>query len=159
MSFNLKKLIVFVFTVNLFCLVCLAQDKSNKLTELFAEVREDERLVAECEQKAHEYQIAKFGRVLPKISGHCWDGCPTRIFLPFYPNEAKRLGISGQAKVETIVDEAGEVVYARAIAGQSFFRRAAEQAAYRSSYAPKKTCSDKAIKFRWMITYNFVLNP
>lgn len=159
MSFNVKKLIVFVFIVHLFCLVCFAQKESDKLTELFAEVIEDEKLIDECEQKSREYQIAKFGRALPKISGHCWDGCPTRVVLPFYPSEAKRLGISGQVKVETIVDEAGKVVYARTVTGKAFLRQAAEQAAYRSSYASKKTCDDKAIKFRWTITYNFVLNP
>ena len=158
MSHNLKKLITFVFIANLFCLKCFAQVESKKLTELFAEIREDAKLVAECEQKAREYQLAQFGRVLPKISGHCWDGCPTRIVLPYYPREAKQLRISGQVKVETIVDESGDVIYARTVKGLPFLSQAAEQAARVSSYQPKKTCDDKLIKFRWTITYNFVLN-
>ena len=148
----------FVFIAYLFCLNCVAQSRINKSTELFAEVREDEKLVAECERKAREYQITKFGRILPKISGHCWDGCPTRIVLPFYPREAKRLGISGQVKVETIVDESGNVVYARVVKALPFLSQAAERAAYRSNYTAKKTCGDKPIKFRWVITYNFILN-
>lgn len=158
MSQNLKKLVVFLFIAYLLCLNCFAQVKDKKLAELFAEVREDENLVVECERETREYQLAQFGRVLPKISGHCWDGCPTSIVLPYYPKEARRYGISGQVKVETIVDENGNVIYARTVKGQPFLSQAAERAAYRSSYQPKKTCGDKPIKFRWKITYNFVLN-
>ena len=141
-----------------FCVNCVAQIKGDRLRTLLAEVREDEKLVAWCEQKERAYQIAKFGRGLPKISGHCWDGCPTSLVLPYYPREARRLGISGQVKVETIVGENGKVVYARAIKGLPLLSQAAERAANHSSYTPQKTCGDKSIKFRWMITYNFVLN-
>ncbi|HEY3038742.1 MAG TPA: energy transducer TonB [Pyrinomonadaceae bacterium] len=140
------------------CLNCAGQIKGDKLRSLLAEVREDKKLVAACEQKAREYQIAKFGRALPKLSGHCWDGCPTSIVLPYYPREARRLGISGQVKVETIVGENGKVVYARVIKGLPFLSQAAERAASHSSYTPQKTCGDKSIKFRWTITYNFYFN-
>jgi TonB family protein len=95
---------------------------------------------------------------MPKVSGHCWHGCATNIVLPYYSPEAKRLRISGQVKVETIVDESGKVIFAQTVKGQPFLSQAAEQAAYRSSYTPKKTCGDKPIKFRWTITYNFILN-
>jgi TonB family protein len=155
---NQNKLIFFVFITHLFCFGSLGQTKGkNFIQELFADLREDEKIVAECEEKAREYQIANFGRVLPKISGHCWDGCPTKIVLPYYSSEAKRLRISGQVKVETIVDETGKVIYARAISGQPFLTQASEQAARVSSYQPKKTCGNKPIKFRWTITYNFIL--
>ena len=159
MSHNLKKLIVFLFIAHLFCSGSFAQNKDKKFTqELFAELKEDEKLVAECQQKAREYQIANFGRVLPRVSGHCFDGCPVSVVKPYYSDEAKRLKIWGQVKVEAVVDETGKVIYARAVSGQSFLRQAAEQAARVSSYQPKKTCGDKPIKFRWTITYNFVLN-
>jgi hypothetical protein len=159
MKRNLKKLIFFVLIAHLFCLDSLPQTKSKKFTqELFAEVREDEKLVAECEQKMRSQQIANFGRVLPRISGHCFNGCPIIVVKPYYPTIAKRSRVAGQVKVETIVDEAGKVVYAQAISGQPFLREAAEQAASVSGYQPKKTCDDKPIKFRWTITYNFILN-
>jgi TonB family protein len=96
--------------------------------------------------------------VLPKISGHCWDGCPTSIVLPYYPREARQHGISGQVKVETIVGENGKVVYARVTKSRPFLSQAAERAANHSSYTPQKTCGDKSIKFRWTITYNFYFN-
>ena len=156
---NLNKFIIFVFIAHLLCVSSLAQTNGKKFArELFAELREDEKLVAECEQKAREYQIANYGRVLPKISGECWDGCPTRVVRPYYASEARRLRISGQVKVETIVDETGRVIYARAVFGPPFLRRAAERAARASLYQPEKTCDDKPIKFRWTITYNFILD-
>ncbi len=156
---NLKKLIVFVFIAHLFCFDGFAQTKDKKSTQkLFAALREDEKLVAECQQKAREYPIANYGRVLPRISGHCFDGCPIRVVKPYYPSEAKRFRASGQVKVETVVDETGKVVFARAITGQPLLRQVAEQAARVSSYQPKKTCGDKPIKFRLTITYNFILN-
>ena len=148
-----------IFVINLLCSVILSQTESNKFPqELFARLEEDEKLVAECEQKIREYQIANFGKVLPKISGHCWDGCPISIVLPFYSDEAKRLRISGKVKVEAIVDENGKVVYAKAISGNPFLKRNAERVAKVSLYQPKKTCDNKPIKFRWTIIYNFILN-
>ena len=152
------KLIILFIIGSSFCLDCVAQIKGDRVRTLLSEVREDEKLVAECEQKARECQIATFGRILPKITGHCWEGCPRSTPKPYYPREARRLGISGQVKVETIVGENGDVVYARVIKGVPFLSQAAERAANLSSYTPKKTCGDKSIKFRWTITYNFVFN-
>lgn len=147
------KIIIISF---LFCLSCSAQIKNTDIvSELFRELTGDEKIVAACQQKNREYQIAQFGKILPKISGHCFDGCPTSIVLPYYPREAKRLRISGQVTVETIVDEYGKVVYAKVLRGNGFLKRAALQAAYRSTYTPKETCDNKSIKFRWVINYNF----
>lgn len=159
MFYNLKNLLSVIFVINLFCLGILSQTESDKFTqELFARIEEDEKLVAECKQKIREYQIANFGKVLPKISGHCWAGCPISIIKPFYSDEAKRLRISGKVKVEAIVDENGKVVYAKAISGHPFLKQTAERAAKASLYQPQRTCDNKPIKFRWTIIYNFILN-
>jgi TonB family protein len=149
------KLWIIIFAC-LFYLPCLAQTKNKTSeSELFTEVAKHEKIVAECEQKRREYQITKFGKVLPKISGHCWEGCPTRVIKPYYPPKAKRLNISGQVKVETIVDEKGKVIYAKILQGQPLLREGARQAAYLSTFTPKKSCDNKPIKFRWTLTYNF----
>lgn len=149
------KLSVIILTF-VFCLPCFAQTQNiTSKSKLFIEVAEDEKTADECEQKKREYQILKFGKALPKISGHCWDGCPTNVVLPYYPREARRKGISGQVKVETMVDESGKVVFAKIIQGQPYLNQTALKAAYLSTHTPKKTCDDKLIKFRWIITYNF----
>lgn len=140
----------------LFYLPCSAQSKNKTYeAELFAEVARYEKVLIECERKRREYQMSQFGRVLPKLSGHCWEGCPTRVVKPYYPPRAKRLNISNQVKVETIVDEKGKVIYAKVIKGHPLLRESARRAAYLSTYTPKKSCDNKSIKFRWTITYNF----
>jgi|SRR6185503_13899832 len=130
----------------------LAQKKLP--AELNAQLQADEKFVAECEQKIRRDQLAKFGRVKPKIAGDCWEGeCAVRVVKPYYSEQARRLNIRGQMKVETIVDEKGDVIYARVIKGLPLMEKAALDAAYASKYSSKKAC-DKAIKFRWIITYN-----
>ena len=140
------------------CFECFGQIRDKpSLIKLFSDVARDEKRIAICGKKRREYQLAEFGRVLPGISGHCWEGCATRLVKPYYPREAKRLNISGQVKVDTIVDENGKVVYAKVVKGPVLLRRPALQAAYLATYNPKLDCDNQPIKFRWMITYNF--NP
>ena len=153
---NFARLTISIFFVCLFSVVCNGQ-VSNKesITKLHAELTEDEKAAAACVKTAREYQIKQFGKVLPKISGHCWDGCPTRVVKPYYPREARRLKIKGEVVVEAIVDERGEVGYAKVVKGNSFLRQAALAAAYKSTYQPKVTCGNRPIKFRWTIRYYF----
>ncbi|MBC7796516.1 MAG: TonB family protein, partial [Pyrinomonadaceae bacterium] len=129
----------------LFCLPCSAQINDDVAkSKLFSELAEDEKTVARCERERREYQISKYGKVLPKISGHCYDGdCPTSIVTPYYPLEAKRLQIKGQVKVETIVNESGKVIYAKVVRGSTFLSLVARRAAYLSSYKPKVNCDGK----------------
>ncbi len=124
-------------------------------TKLFADVADDEEAVAACSKVAREEQIKKFGKPLPKISGHCWDGCPIKVVQPYYPENARRLKISGEVLVDTIVDEKGNVVFAKLTKGNGLLRRAALEAAYGSQYQPKVTCGNRPIKFRWKIKYHF----
>jgi len=122
---------------------------------LFSRLDEDEKAVAECQKKTDEYQIKEFGRKLPKISGHCWDGCPTSIPKPYYPETARVKRIRGEVVVNAIVDEDGKVVFAQAVKGNNLLRRYAVEAAYKATYQPKVTCGSRPIKFRWRIRYYF----
>jgi TonB family protein len=124
-------------------------------TKLFADVANDEKAVAACSKAIREEQIRKFGKPLPKISGHCWDGCPVRVVKPYYPEAARRLKISGQVLVDAIVDEKGNVIFAKIIKGNGLLRKTALDAAYVSQYQPKITCGNRPIKFRWTIKYYF----
>lgn len=154
----INPLLLLLFACLLF-LPCKAQIRSKKFkSELLVKVAEYEKTAAECERKNIEDQLKQSGKIMPKISGHCWDGCAKRIVLPHYPGQAKRLKISGRVKIETIVDENGKVVYAGIIEGNPFLGQAAERAAYLSLFMPKKDCNDTKIKFRWTIIYNFILS-
>jgi TonB family protein len=123
--------------------------------KLFVQVAEDEKAVAACLKAVRAEQIKKFGKPLPKISGHCWDGCPVRVVKPYYPETARRLKVSGEVLVDTIVDEKGNVVFAKINKGNGLLRKAALEAAYVSQYQPKTTCGNRPIKFHWTIKYYF----
>lgn len=126
-----------------------------EINNLYEEVKQAERGIAECRRKNRAEQIRKFGKVLPRISGHCWEGCPVRVVKPYYPKQARQLKIKGEVRIETIVDKKGNVVYARAIKGPALLRRAALDAAYKSKYQRKLDCDKFPMKFRWVIRYRF----
>ena len=123
--------------------------------KLFAQVADDEKAEAVCAKAAREEQIKKFGRPLPPPSDHCWSGCPASLVKPHYPETARRLKITGEVVVDTVVDEKGNVVFAKVTKGHGFLRKAALEAAYVSRYQPKIICGNIPIKFRRMIKYYF----
>lgn len=149
------------YSLLFFCLVLTADSANAQVkmekeqTKLLGEVADDERAVAVCVKAARQEQIKKFGRPLPRITGHCWDGCPVRVVKPYYPETARRLKISGEVLVNTIVDENGNVVFAKAIKGNGLLRKAALEAAYVSQYQPLVSCGNRPVKFRWTIKYYF----
>lgn len=146
----------FVAMTGALVLATNAQVTSKEERErLFAQLAEDDKAVAVCAKAAREEQMKKFGRPLPRVSGHCFSGCPTRLPKPHYPEIARKANISGEVVVDTIVDEEGKVVFAKAKKGNRLLRAAAVQAANLSQYQPKITCGNRRIKFRWTIRYNF----
>jgi len=101
---------------------CGCSSKDNETVEkLFVELKNHEQLAAQCERKEREEQLAKSGNVLRPISGFCGGGCAVSLALPRYSSDAIRLKIFGLVKVEVVVDEQGNVAYARVLKGSSFF--------------------------------------
>ncbi len=146
---TLKVLPILIICLTSLGLVCAGQNPTKEaIAKFFARVADDEMAVAACRKARDEYQLKTFGKIRPLVSGHCWEGCPTRVVKPYYPSEARRLNIRGEVQVDTIVDENGNVVFARMTKGSAYFRNAAVAAAYKSTYTPKVTCDEKPIMFR-----------
>jgi TonB family protein len=114
--------------------------------------------LAQRKSSIYDREQYKYGKVLPTISHLCGGGCPVSLALPQYPSEARRLKIFGQVKVEAVVDEQGKVVYARVLEGNPFLRYNARVAACRSMFTSLEVCDGRAVKFRRIIIYNFILN-
>ncbi|MDM7922867.1 MAG: TonB family protein [Pyrinomonadaceae bacterium] len=132
-----------------------AQRSQTQQTELFAQVEADRRATVACEEEARREQIRKFRKPLPRITGHCWEGCPTLVVKPYYPATARRLGLKGRVTVNAIVDEEGKVIFAKFAKGNRVFKRSALAAAYASAYQPKVICGGRKIKFWWTINFMF----
>lgn len=143
MTHHLCHLTLLIFLGFLFCQFFNAQTKITNLNQLIIEVQEQEKASANCQPK---------GR---RISHFCYDFCPTSLAKPLYPDEAKRMRISGRVKIEVIVNDNGSLIYAEVLEGKPYLSQSARQAAYRSSFQTRKSCDGKPIKFRGTIIYNF----
>jgi TonB family protein len=75
---------------------------------------------------------------------------------PVYPQEAKRLKVSGPVTVRVVVDESGNVTSAKAIDGPAPLRQPAEEAARKAKFAPT-TENGITVKVTGTLTYNFEL--
>ena len=73
-----------------------------------------------------------------------------------YPPAAAAVKASGAVNVQVTIDEAGNVISAKAVSGHPLLRQAAEQAALASTFAPT-LLSGQPVMVTGVIVYNFVL--
>lgn len=132
----------------------------NAVLQYFANYEKQQKEIAALLKKQREYQIAKFGKLLSQISGHCEFGngsCPVSLVKPYYSPEAKQQRIFGKQKVTVVVDDKGKIIFARVRNGKPFLAQAARQAACRSKFTPM-LFDNKPVKYKATIIYNFILN-
>lgn len=78
-----------------------------------------------------------------------------KLAAPVYPFNAKQLKVEGAVTVKMSLDEAGNVVTAKATAGNMLLRAAGEEAALKSKFKPARVGS-QAVKATGYLIYNFV---
>jgi TonB family protein len=103
----------------------------------------------------NEVPTAPSGVTKPVDAGSL-NGKAVSLPKPVYPEEAKRLKITGQVTVRIVIDESGNVTSAKAIDGPVPLREAAETAARQAKFAPT-TQDGITVKVTGVLTYNFVL--
>ncbi len=74
---------------------------------------------------------------------------------PEYPDIARAAGASGSVSVEVTIDEAGNVISAKAISGHPLLQAASVSAAQGAQFTPTKL-NGEPVKVKGVITYNFV---
>lgn len=89
------------------------------------------------------------------IAGGVLNGKAFRLPKPQYPKAARIAGIQGSVEVRVLIDESGKVVSAEAISGPIELRKASEEAALQSEFAPTKL-SGQPVKVTGIVVYNFV---
>jgi TonB family protein len=90
------------------------------------------------------------------VSGGVLQGSAIRKVQPPYPPVAKAAKVSGPVQVQILVNEAGEVIEAKAINGHPLLRDGAIQAARQWQFKPTEI-SSKAVKVQGILTFNFTL--
>jgi TonB family protein len=92
--------------------------------------------------------------VAKPIEGGELNSKATSLPKPVYPQEARRLKVSGKVTVHVVVDENGKVISAKATDGPLPLREAAEAAARQATFAPT-TKDGITVKVAGTLTYDF----
>lgn len=100
-----------------------------------------------------ENSTASSGVAKP-IEGGVLNSKATSLPKPVYPQEARRLKVSGRVTVRVVVDENGKVISAKATDGPLPLREAAEAAAREATFAPT-TKDGITVKVAGTLTYDF----
>ena len=75
---------------------------------------------------------------------------------PTYPKEAIKKSVSGEVKVEVLVDGLGIVRSAKAISGHQLLKRSAVEAAYKTQISPTML-GGEFVNIKGLLIYEFVL--
>ena len=89
------------------------------------------------------------------ISGGVLNGKAISLPKPDYPPEARAAGANGTVTVQVTIDEAGNIIAAKAIAGHPLLQQAAVNAAFGARFSPT-TLMGEPVKVTGVITYTFV---
>ncbi len=84
------------------------------------------------------------------------NGSALSLPKPDFPDKIKKDGIGGNINVNVLIDETGKVISAKAVSGieNAELRKAAEQAALKSTFAPT-LLAGKPVRVTGIIVYNF----
>lgn len=88
------------------------------------------------------------------VTGEVVEGKALKKPHPDYPDAARRAHATGAVVVKIVVDEKGDVISARAVAGHPLLLEAGERAARKAKYSPTTVCG-KPVKVTGVITYGF----
>jgi TonB family protein len=89
------------------------------------------------------------------VSGGVLNGKAISLPRPAYPPIARQAHASGTVVVQVVIDEEGNVIWARAVSGHPLLQAVARQAALGAKFSPTKL-SGQPVKVSGVITYNFV---
>lgn len=89
------------------------------------------------------------------ISGGILNGRVSKLPKPAYPAKAHEAGASGKVEVRIVIDEMGNVIWARAIVGHPLLRKPSEEAALQTKF-PVTKLSGQPVRVSGLLLYNFV---
>lgn len=123
--------------------------------------------VSDAERRRYEEIKSAVSRKMPavvgdanpqpaaKVSGGILNGRALNRVKPVYPAAAREVGASGTVEVRIVFDEAGKVIWAKAISGHPQLRQAAEDAAWQTKFPPT-ILSGQPVRTSGIMLYNFM---
>jgi TonB family protein len=91
----------------------------------------------------------------PPVNAGVMNGRALSLPKPAYPEAARQARANGQVAVQVLVDEAGNVLSAKATSGNPLLRQSAEAAARQTRFNPV-TMNNQAVKAIGTLLYNFI---
>lgn len=92
---------------------------------------------------------------LRMMNGGVLNGKAISLPKPPYPNIARPFRASGVVNVQVTIDEDGTVTAAKAVTGNPYLRKAAEDAARQAKFEPS-LLSGQPVQISGIVVYNFV---
>ncbi len=126
-----------------YCLMSGDGLESSRRSEKFHEAIYNVKIV----ERSSYFKVVKGGVVNSKAEF---------LAKPEYPPGAKARRATGSIPVRVLIDENGSVTEAKAVCGDEFLRRASEEAARKSKFAPFKKDGQPAKRSGYII-YNFLI--
>jgi TonB family protein len=111
---------------------------------------QNKKIVEECEKPGREKPSTELNAKMPILCGKA-----ISLPKPAFPEEAKAAKASGVVVVDIVIDEAGRVIWAKAIEGHKLLQPVSVSAACRARYSPMKV-SGRPVKANVVISYSFV---
>lgn len=87
-------------------------------------------------------------------NGKVINGKARQLITPAYPKEAREAKAQGDVLVKVMIDEKGNVVFAKAVYGHPLLLQTSEQAALLCKFSPTKI-NNTAVKVSGIISYSF----
>jgi TonB family protein len=106
---------------------------------------------------ASELPYSRDGKPEPeaKINGGILNGKAISLPKPVYPPEAKAAIASGEVKVQIVIDESGDVIWAKAISGHELLQAVSEEAASNAKFSPMML-SGQPVKVKGFLLFRFM---
>lgn len=142
----------------LYHVVVLSGDESNSLTtHVWVNAVDGGIFRTEKEERRRERPEGdSFNETERKnIEGGGLNGRATSLPQPEYPSEARQAGIQGVVEVQITIDQAGNVIEAKAVSGHPLLRSAAVDAAREAKFQPTRKVDGTPVQVQGTVVYRF----
>ncbi len=115
------------------------------------------RKVEDDEAPVMENKPVEVKKPVTIIHSSVINGKATSLPKPFYPPTAIAINAGGEVNVQVTLDEAGNVISAKAVSGHTLLRQSAERAARDAKFSPT-ILNGQRVKVTGLIVYRFSRN-
>lgn len=119
-------------------------------------VRPETKIIEDKEEKPPEMKVPEIKEVT-MVHSSIINGKATNLPKPLYSAAAIAVNAAGDVNIQVVLDEAGNVISAKAVSGHAMLRSSALDAARKAKFSPT-VLNGQAVKVTGVIVYKFSRN-